>query len=76
MEIRSNGGVAVDCNGLGEGISSVAVAVKDYAGKVIGAITLLAPSFRMLQERIEDEIIPSLIEGAALISGKLGYTPA
>ena len=75
MEIRSNGGVAVDYDGLGEGISSVAVAVKDYAGKVIGAITLLAPSFRMLQERIEEEIIPSLIEAAALISGKLGYTP-
>ena len=76
MEIRSNGGIAVDCNGLGDGISSVAVAVKDYAGKVIGAITLLAPSFRMVQERIEDEIIPSLVEGAALISGKFGYTPA
>jgi len=76
MVIRSNGGVAIDCNGLGEGINSVAVAVKDYAGKVIGAITLLAPSFRMVQERMDNEIIPSLIEGAAQISGKFGYTPA
>jgi DNA-binding IclR family transcriptional regulator len=76
MEIRTNGGVAVDNGGLGEGISSVAVAVKDYAGKVIGAITLLAPSFRMVQERIEREIIPSLVVSAALISAKFGYIPA
>ncbi len=76
LEIRSNGGVATDCDGLGEGISSVAVAVKDYAGKVIGAITLLAPSFRMVQERIEKEIIPSLVVSAALISAKFGYMPA
>ena len=32
-EIRSKG-VAVDSNGLGEGVISVAVAVRDYAGKV------------------------------------------
>lgn len=76
MEIRSNGGVAIDYDGLGEGISSVAVAVKDYAGKVIGAIIMLGPSFRMVRERIENEIVPSLIEGAGLISEKFGYTPA
>ena len=73
FEIRSNGGVAIDSEGLGEGIISVAVAVKDYAGHVIGAITMLGPSFRFLKERIEKEIIPSLIEGAALASEKFGY---
>jgi DNA-binding IclR family transcriptional regulator len=76
IEIRSNGGVAIDSEGLGEGIISVAVAVKDYAGHVIGAITMLGPSFRFLKERIEKEIIPSLVEGAALASEKFGYMPA
>jgi DNA-binding IclR family transcriptional regulator len=75
-EIRLNGGVAVDSGGLGEGIISVAVAVKDYAGHVIGAITMIGPSFRFLKERIEKEIIPSLIEGAALASKKFGHMPA
>lgn len=74
--IRANGGVAVDCDGLGEGIISIAVAVKDYAGHVIGAITMLGPSFRMLQERIENELIPSLLEAAAVTSEKFGYAPA
>lgn len=74
-EIRTKG-VAVDSGGLGEGISSVAVAVRDYAGKVVGAITLIGPSFRMLTERLDSEIIPSLREGADLLSCRFGYAPA
>lgn len=66
-------GVAVDSGGLGEGIITVAVAVKDYAGKVIGALTMLGPSFRMVTDRIETEIIPSLREGAEMLSMKFGY---
>ncbi len=75
QEIRARG-VAVDNGGLGEGIISVAVAVRDYAGKVVGAITMLGPSFRMFAERIENEIIPSLREGADLLSARFGYAPA
>ena len=71
-EIRKNG-VAVDFGGLGEGICAVAVVIRDYAGKVVGALTLLAPSFRMFQERLEQEIIPSMIEGAEELSMKFGY---
>lgn len=73
-EIRSKG-VAVDSDGLGDGVISVAVAVRDYAGKVVCAITLIGPSFRMLSERLEKEIIPSLKEGADVLSGRFGYMP-
>jgi DNA-binding IclR family transcriptional regulator len=66
-------GVAIDSEGLGEDIISVAVAVRDYAGKVVGAITVLGPSFRMFAERLENEIIPSLLEGAEMLSMKYGY---
>jgi len=71
-DIRQSG-VAVDFGGLGEGICAVAVAIKDYAGKVVGALTILAPSFRMLQERLETEIIPSMRESAEILSMKFGY---
>ncbi|HIJ94333.1 MAG TPA: IclR family transcriptional regulator [Desulfuromonadales bacterium] len=74
-EIRRKG-VAVDFNGLGEGICTVAVVIRDYAGKVVGALTLLAPSFRMLQERLEKEVIPCMLEGAELLSMKFGYSRA
>ena len=66
-------GVAVDNGGLGEGVISVAVAVRDYAGKIVGALTLLGPSFRMVTSRLESEIIPSLKEGADMLSMKFGY---
>lgn len=74
-EIRAKG-VAVDSNGLGDGIISVAVAVKDYTGKVVCAITLIGPSFRIFTERLENEIIPSLLAGAEELSQKFGYTRA
>jgi DNA-binding IclR family transcriptional regulator len=74
-DIRARG-VAIDIGGLGDGIISVAVAVRDYAGKVVGAITLIGPSFRMLAERLENEIIPSMLEGGELLSEKFGYARA
>ena len=73
LELIREQGVAVDCGGMGEGISTVAVAVRDYAGKVVGALTMLGPSFRFLGERLEDEIIPSLLVKGELLSNKFGY---
>lgn len=75
LEIRTKG-VAVDSGGLGEGIISVAVAIRDYTGRVIGAITLIGPSFRVLAGRLETEIIPSLKNSADILSGRFGYCPA
>lgn len=75
QEIRTRG-FAVDFNGLGEGVCAVAVAIRDYAGKVVCALTLLAPSFRMIQERLDKEVIPSMLEGAETLSMKFGYTRA
>lgn len=76
LEVIRTAGVAIDRDGLGEGVISVAVAVRDYAGKAVCAITLIGPSFRMLSDRLEKEIIPSLKEGAAILSGRFGYCPA
>lgn len=74
-EIKSRG-VAVDIGTMENGISSVATAVRDYAGKVVCALTIIGPSFRMVAGRIENEIIPSLVEGAELLSMKFGYAKA
>jgi len=71
-EIRKKG-VAVDIGGFGEGVCTVAVAIRDYAGKVVGALTMLIPSFSMVQEQLEQEVIPSMLEGAELLSMKFGY---
>lgn len=71
-QIRERG-VAVDCSGMGGGVTTVAVAIRDYAGKVVGALMMLGPSFRLFGARLEGEIIPSLRLSAELLSGKFGY---
>ncbi len=68
-----NSGVAVDNGGLGEQITSVAVAIRDYAGKVLGALTLIGPTARMVGERLEREIIPSMVAGTQMLSARFGY---
>lgn len=73
LELIREKGVAVDCNGMGEGIITVAVAVRDYAGKVVGALMMLGPSFRLIGERLEEEIIPSLLSSGEMLSMKFGY---
>jgi IclR family transcriptional regulator, KDG regulon repressor len=71
-QIREKG-FAIDCSGMGDGVITVAVAVKDYAGKVVGALMLMGPSFRLIGDRLEQEIIPSLRLSAEMISMKFGY---
>lgn len=72
LDIRTKG-IAIEVGGIGDGICAVAVAIRDYAGKVVGALTMLAPSFRMLQDRLENEIVPSMLESAEILSTKFGY---
>ncbi|HJV37098.1 IclR family transcriptional regulator [Geomonas sp.] len=71
-QIREKG-VAVDSGGMGEGVITVAVAIRDYAGKVVGALMMLGPSFRLFGERLEAEIIPSLRLSAESLSMQFGY---
>lgn len=75
LEIR-NRGFAVDFNSFGSGLCTVAVVIRDYAGKVVCSLTLLAPAVRMLHERLESEVIPSMLESADTLSSKFGYTRA
>jgi len=73
LELIREKGVAVDCGGMGEGVITVSVAVRDYAGKVVGALTMLGPSFRLIGARLEEEIIPSLVSSGELLSMKFGH---
>jgi IclR family transcriptional regulator, KDG regulon repressor len=71
-QIREKG-VAIDCGGMGEGIVTVAVAIRDYAGKVVGALMMAAPAFRLIGDRLENEIVPSLMLSGEMLSMKFGY---
>lgn len=69
-QIRKQG-YAVDNEEHETGIRCVAAAITDYAGKVIGAISVATSKIRMDDERIQ-KIAPHVVSGAASISKVFG----
>ena len=55
------------------GITGGACAIRDYKGRAIGAVEVIAPSYRMPLDLITKEIRPLLEDSALDISLKLGY---
>lgn len=66
-------GQAADCGALGAGIASLAVPLRNAAGAPSGALCLVGPEFRFTPERIENELLPSLQEAAAVVSSRVGF---
>jgi DNA-binding IclR family transcriptional regulator len=55
------------------GISGGACVIRDYKGRPIGAVEVIAPSYRLSLSQIQEEIKPLLEDSALDISLKLGY---
>ena len=66
-------GYAVDDEEWDEGVRCVGAPVFDYTRKVIGALSISAPSVRLSMDRIKKEYVPLLRKAAAEISSHLGY---
>jgi DNA-binding IclR family transcriptional regulator len=66
-------GYAVDDEELDPDVRSVAAAVRDYAGKVVGAVVITGPCCRVDRERIVRELAPLAQKGAREISFRLGF---
>lgn len=69
-------GYAVDDGELDRDVRAVAAAIRDYAGKVVGAAVITGPSCRVSRERIELELVALAKKGAREISARLGYHEA
>jgi DNA-binding IclR family transcriptional regulator len=70
-----NRGYAVDNEEKEEGLRCVGAAVRGHSGKLIAAISVSGPAFRVTKERIE-EIGQAVMREANLLSEELGYQPA
>lgn len=66
-------GYALDLEELDLGVRCVASPIKDYNGKIVGAISISAPSIRMNDEKLNDFFIPFVKEAAKEISHRLGF---
>lgn len=66
-------GYALDMEELDVGVRCVAAPIRDYTRKIIGAISISAPSLRMNDVLIKEKFIPLVVEAAKEISHRLGY---
>ncbi len=72
-EVRDKG-YALDNEEYEEGVRCVAVPVRDYTRRVIAALSVQAPAFRLTDEKLYNEVLPALKEAGVKASHKLGYT--
>lgn len=66
-------GCALDDGSFGEGISSLSVPVIDAQGQVPGCLCLIGPEFRFDQDRVNEDLLPNLVDAGIVVSSKLGY---
>jgi IclR family KDG regulon transcriptional repressor len=69
-------GYAVDDEEWDEAVRCVGAPIFDYNRKVVGGISISAPSVRMSMEKIEKEYAPLIRQAGEEISARLGYKPA
>ena len=56
-----------------EGISCLAVPIRDHEGKIIAALSILGPTNRLNDSQVKENLIKGLKETGHLISSRLGY---
>lgn len=65
--------LAVEDEELEPGVRAVAAPVRDYANRVVGAIGVSGPAFRLPPERLEGEVAPRVRAAAQRVSRRLGH---
>ncbi len=56
------------------GVRGAAAPVRDYTKRVVAAIGVTGPAFRLPRERLEQEVGPRVKAAAQVVSQRLGYT--
>lgn len=64
---------AIDDQEFEKDVRCIAVPIKDYLGTPVAAISVAAPIYRMNEERLINEILPTTKKYAKEISKRLGY---
>jgi DNA-binding IclR family transcriptional regulator len=71
-EVTSHGYAIEDCEYV-EDMKSISVPIRDYTRNVVGSVTVAGPAYRLTPERIEKEIIPSVLRRGKELSSRLGF---
>lgn len=73
LHLVAAAGYAVEEEELEIGVSCLAAPIRDYTKRVVGAISLSAPTDRCSRERVNGELLPLVKAAAEEFSAKLGY---
>jgi DNA-binding IclR family transcriptional regulator len=69
-------GYAVEDEDLDAGVRGIAAPVRDYSGRVVGAIAVTGPTPRFPVERMRGELASLVVQAARELSCRLGYHDA
>lgn len=65
-------GYAVDQEECASGLCCAAAPVYDASGRLVGALSVSAPSFRLQSPTLQEQVIPAVVKAAATLSRYLG----
>jgi len=71
-DIRQRG-YAIGDEELAPGLRAASASVRDSSGRAVAAVNVTGSTDRLSYQRLDEEIIPALLETAARISTALGY---
>lgn len=66
-------GFSIDRDGIGEGSTCIAVPLFDSEGKPCGSLAMVGPSFRMDEEKINNQLLPAIKAAGEMTSARLGH---
>jgi DNA-binding IclR family transcriptional regulator len=66
-------GFALDIGECDEGLCCAAAPVFDGEGRVVAALSVSGPGFRLAEDRLLDEVVPLVVEASERLSRDLGY---
>ena len=67
-------GFALDLEECEPGLCCAAAPVHDASGRMIAALSVSGPAFRLGEERLLRSVVPAVIGAAETLSRELGYT--
>lgn len=73
LELVAKRGYSLDNEELEKEVKCVGAPVRDYTRRVVAGVCISGPIQRMSQKRIENELVPLLLDAAREISSRLGY---
>jgi DNA-binding IclR family transcriptional regulator len=69
-------GFALDLEECEPGLCCAAAPIFDADARVVAAISVSGPSFRLSEERLLDEVVPLVVAAADRLSRELGFAPS